>query len=105
MEKVSNQIRVVVKGAGKAPVEKMVENNLKSFQALVGGNIQAVPFCGFVLVCNEMHKCLNLPGNFWFGSDFILGDVFFVGADSEDFASLTDEQVELVQKKFSTEHY
>ena len=79
-------------------------------QHIVGGNIQAVyPFEEPVaLICNEEAKLTNLPpsralrdedGNVY---DIICGTFFLCAAppDSENFESLTEEQMERYTKRF-----
>jgi len=99
-----NSIRVV-KVAPKLPPEVvLVENQLDALQALVGGNIEAVPLeGGLTLVCNEEGKLLDLPANTIIPEigDWVAG-TFFVTKTTDDgeFASLTDGQVKRVVARF-----
>ena len=71
-------------------------------QRLVGGYIQAVyPFDDPVaLICNEEGKLLGLPMNRTLRDergvpyDIVCGTFFLVGIAEDDFASLTDWQIE-----------
>lgn len=71
-------------------------------QRLVGGYIQAVyPFDDPVaLICNEEGKLLGLPMNRTLRDargvpyDIVCGTVFLAGIAEDDFASLTDRQIE-----------
>ena len=95
------EMTIVVKEVGKRPEVREIEGTLKEMQAIVDGNIEAIYLPdGLVMVCDEEGKIKDKTGNFRFGWDYIVGDVFFVGAGEEDFVSLTDEQVELVKGFF-----
>ena len=96
---------------GKAPYVTDIGNDLHSMQQAVGGYIQAVyPYEeAVVLICNEEGKLLGLPLNRALRDengeiyDAIAGTFFICGApaDSENFASLTDEQVDYWLKRFA----
>lgn len=83
---------------------------LEEMQALVGGYIQAVyPFEDPVaVVCNEEGKNLCLPFNrplldeHGLPYDIICGTFFVAGLGAEDFASLTDEQVQKYKAIFDS---
>lgn len=85
-------------------------NGLKEMQALVGGYIQAVyPFEDPVaVVCNEEGKNLGLPFNrplldeHGLPYDIICGTFFVSGLGAEDFASLTDEQIQKYKAMFDS---
>ena len=85
-------------------------NGLKEMQALVGGYIQAVyPFEDPVaVVCNEEGKNLGLPFNRplldeqGLPYDIICGTFFVAGLGAEDFASLTDEQIQKYKAMFDS---
>lgn len=64
-----------------------LENDLKTFQNVVGGYIEAVTICtDLVILCNEdgIHQRLPFNCNL-FGHDFF-GTLVFVGAKGDDFA-------------------
>lgn len=95
------EMTIVVKEVGKRPEVREIEGTLKEMQAIVDGNIEAIYLPdGLVMVCDEEGKIKDKTDNFRFGWDYIVGDVFFVGAGEEDFVSLTDEQVEMVKGFF-----
>lgn len=85
-------------------------NGLKEMQALVGGYIQAMyPFEDPVaVVCNEEGKNLGLPFNrplldeHGLPYDIICGTFFVAGLGAEDFASLTDEQIQKYKAMFDS---
>ncbi len=96
----------------KAPEVKEIPDDLKEMQALVGGRIQAIyPFPEDVaLVCNEEGWLLGLPGNRGLRDshgkvcNIIWGTFFLCGApvDSENFVSLTPEQISRFERMFHT---
>ena len=97
-------MRVVMVETGRKAYEMELENGLGSMQRTVGGLIQAAYDPGgrdAALICNEEGKLLELPLNRALRDedgeiyDAIAGTFFICGAptDSENFTSLTDEQV------------
>ena len=99
------KIRVLVVEPSKAPRVETIENTLEAMQKVVGGYIEPVtPLIhddDAILICNEEGKLLDLPisallcdgdGNVY---DAVCGTFFICKApeDSEDFESLTDEQI------------
>ena len=94
----------------KAPEVKEISGTLDSMQELVGGTIQAIyPFDEPVaLICNDEGKLLGMQMNRMLPEigDIICGPFFLCGAppDSEEFTSLTPEQLERYAVRFrSTE--
>ena len=95
----------------KKPYVKEMPNTLEAKQAIVGGLIQAIyPFDHpeIALVCNDEGKLNQLPlnralfdknGNI---IDIVAGTFFLCSApaDSENFESLSDEQIEKYKKRF-----
>ena len=90
----------------KAPEVKEISGTLDSMQKLVGGTIQAIyPFDKPVaLICNDEGKLLGMEMNRMLPEmdDIICGPFFLCGAppDSEEFTSLTPEQVERYTTRF-----
>lgn len=95
----------------KTPETIEIDGSLESMQAVVGGLIQAIyPFEEPVaLVCNDEGKMLNLPANRILLEpktedirDIIFGTFFLCGApaDSENFTSLTPDQIKTYTKRF-----
>ena len=99
-------MRVLVVEAGKLPVVREIDGSLESMQKIVGGLIQAVyPFEEPVaLICNDEGKINGLPMNRQIREiDDIVHGTFFlctVPADSERFASLSDEQIKRYAERF-----
>ena len=96
---------VLIIEPGRAPYRKKIEDGLEAMQFIVGGLIQAVfPFDlePVALVCNEEAKLDGLPPNRALRDeegriyDIVCGTFFLCSAppDSENFESLTEEQVE-----------
>ena len=96
------KLRVLVVEPGKLPAIQEIDRSLESMQRLVGGYIQAVyPFDDPVaLICNEEGKLLGLPMNRTLRDergvpyDIVCGTFFLAGIAEDDFASLTDRQIE-----------
>ena len=96
------KLRVLVVEPGKPPAVQEIGGSLESMQRLVGGYIQAVyPFDDPVaLICNEEGKLLGLPMNRTLRDergvpyDIVCGTFFLAGIAEDDFASLTDRQIE-----------
>lgn len=107
------QIRALAVYPGDSPREIWLPNTLKAKQSFVGGLIEmeTPPFHGddtAVLICNEEGKLLGLPPNRGIRLedglvyDVVAGPFLVVNAppDSEDFASLSDEQVERYKRVY-----
>lgn len=93
-----NQILVIIKEPGKAPVvEPLFDNDLKAFQDAVGGYIETVTFAtDLVIVCNEEGRLRGLPHNTTvLGVDFC-GTIVFAGVKDEEFASVRAVAVPMV---------
>ena len=97
--------------ANKTPVSADIDGTLKSMQTAVGGCIQAVyPFEEpIALICNEEGKLLGLEPNRLLRHpetgavyDVIAGTCFLCSAppDSENFESLTDDQIQYYTELF-----
>lgn len=104
-------MNVLLVEPGKRPAETEIDGSLESMQRIVGGLIQAVyPFEDPVaLICNDEGKLLGLPLNrALYDStgqiyDIIAGTFFLCRApgDSEDFTSLTEEQLQRYRERFA----
>ena len=89
-----------------------MEHDLKRLRRCVGGNIEVVYEPGgrdAAMICNDEGKLLGLPLNRALRDeegeiyDVIAGSFFVCGAppDSENFTSLTDEQVDYWLRRFA----
>lgn len=100
------KIRAVVCRAGETASDE-IGTDLKSMQALVGGNIEHVRlrgrFEGLHMWVNETGQLDELP--LWttpFYPTPIAGDFFITRVDAEgETTSLTDEDLKLIQKEIS----
>lgn len=104
-------MKVLLVKPGEYPEVKEIRDGLKSMQELVGGLIQVIyPFEDPVaLVCNDEGKLLGLELNRALRHpetgqvyDIISGSFFICGLGEEDFASLTDGQIQKYEEVF---HY
>ena len=109
-------MRVVMVEVGRKAYEMELEDGLASMQRAVGGLIQAVYEPGgrdAALICNDEGKLLGLPLNRALRDedgeiyDAIAGTFFICGApaDSENFTSLTDEQVDYWLERFAKSEF
>lgn len=105
-------MRIIMVEPERSPYEMELEDSLGSMQCAVGGLIQAVYEPGgrdAALICNDEGKLLELPLNRALRDkdgeiyDVIAGSFFVCGAppDSENFTSLTDEQVDYWLRRFA----
>lgn len=105
-------MKILLLRPNELPVPIDIEGSLKSMQSIVGGYIQAVyPFEEPVaLICNEEGKLLGLEPNRLLRHpetgavyDVIAGTCFLCSAppDSENFESLTSDQIQHYTELFS----
>ena len=104
-------MKILVIEPMKEPYVKEIDGKLETMQSIVGGLIQAIyPFDHpeIALICNEEGKLTKLrlnralfdkDGNI---VDIVAGTFFLCSApaDSENFESLNDEQIETYKKRF-----
>lgn len=110
MEQKNEMIKVLVVEPEKAPYVKEIESSLASYQAEVGGYIQAIyPFDEPVaIICNEEGKLNGLDLNRALRDengviyDIVAGTFLVVGLGEEDFTSLDDELIKRFEKRFKT---
>ena len=102
-------MKVLLITPGAAPQVLEIEHALNAMQELVGGTIEAIyPFDDTVaLVCNDEGKLLGLPLNRAVRDpatgqilDIIAGTFFICGLSEDDFASLSDEQIQRYTQMF-----
>ena len=84
-----------------------IKNTLKALQGYVGGYIQVVSLTqGLVVICNEDGKNLKLPVNRAIIDghgrvyDVVVGNALVVRVDGEEFASISEEDIPLIEKYF-----
>ena len=84
-------IKIAVKEPNKPWEVRLVSNELKAFQKIVGGYIELFwrDVDGLLYFCNEEGKLMNLTPNFYCHLDLIVGTVFAVRDDDDgNFASI-----------------
>ena len=101
-------MKVLMVEPGEIPYEADIEPGLRSLQAAVGGNIQAVyPYEDPVaLICNEDGKFMGLPLNRALRDDtgeiydIIAGNFIITGLGEESFSDLSPDQMEKYKEQF-----
>ena len=86
---------------GRRPERKVIQHTLDAMQSMVCGYIQAIyPYeDSIAIVCNEEGKLLGMEPNRAVRNedgdilDIISGTFFICGLSSDDFCSLTEEQL------------
>lgn len=104
-------MQVVIVEPQKKPTVQNIDDGLEAMQKIVGGTIQVIyPFAEpIALICNDEGKFLNLPLNRALRDnagcvyDIVAGTFFLCAAppDSDNFASLTEEQTQTCLKRFA----
>ena len=85
-------ILTAFKEPGKAPVFRLLPNELKALQDAVGGYIEAVPVgAGLVAICNEEGRLHGMDYNCTVGSIDFVGPVVFAEEAGEEFASINKD--------------
>lgn len=100
----NDNIRALVIDPVDGITEKEVPNALESFQELVGGNIEVVPYFDFLFIVDEDGKLKHKPANMTIhgGLDVLVGTVVAVGDSGDDFCSLTQSQIAKVKDYCAT---
>jgi len=100
-------MKIIIKNPKEEPYVAEVEDNLETYQKIVGGYIEAIKIGDsqdrILLICNEEGKLKGLQPNFFISGDTIVGTVFFVGEGEEDFRGLTDDETDKILRWFSCE--
>ena len=104
-------MQVVIVEPQKKPTVQNIDDGFEAMQKIVGGTIQAIyPFEEpIALICSDEGKFLNLPLNralrdsTGYVYDIVAGTFFLCAAppDSDNFAGLTEEQVQTCLKRFA----
>ena len=99
----SDKIKILVVEPMKSCEVREIPDTLDAMQQIVGGDIEAVTSLrdASAIVCNETGKLQGLPYNRplldesgLIPLDILHGTFFITGISGENFASLTDEQVQ-----------
>lgn len=89
-------IRIVIIEPGFDPEVRLIKNDLKSLQELVGGYIEVLPFYEhLIIIINEEGKIIGLPhSGYSYRGDSLVGPIVILGTEGEEFISLTKEEAE-----------
>ena len=88
-------MRVMSKEPGKCWKVAEIENTLEALQQGVGGKLEAVTLASDACVlCNEEGRLLGMPYNTTICGVSFVGPLLIVGIAGEDFAGLTEQQVD-----------
>lgn len=88
----NNKLTGLLVPANGEPRRIEVDNTLEALQKVVGGYIETCTICtDTVAIINEEGRLLGLPINEHLR--FFVGDALIVGVDGDEFASLTDQQI------------
>ena len=100
-----DKIKILKVEPGKPPCVKEIANDFKASQVEVEGDIECVGFGdGCVAVINAEGKLNGMQPNRRNGDDIICGPFFICGDSPDgDFISLTEQQIEKYQKKYTNE--
>lgn len=88
-------MRVMSKEPGKGWKVAEIENTLEALQQGVGGKLEAVTLdSDACILCNEEGRLLGMPYNITICGVSFVGPLLIVGIAGEDFAGLTEQQVD-----------
>lgn len=95
-------MKAILKRAGKNPQVIDIDNRLETLQEAVGGYIEYVRIDEeIIMLCDECGKLKDdSVYNFHLGRDCIVGDVLFVQSNGEDFADLSEKNIEEIMMWF-----
>lgn len=86
---------------------EVIRNSLGVLQQYVGGAIQTVPLAdGLLIICNDDGKILGFPVNRAITNgegcvyDIVVGNALVVRVDGEEFASINEDDIQLIEKYF-----
>lgn len=93
-------MKAIIKKPGEKPRVIEIENELSTLQEAVEGSIQAVPLVADAcIICNGEGKLIGLPYNIRILNEVFVGNILFVGVAGEEFCSLTNEQISLIDER------
>lgn len=107
------ETKVLMVEPSKEPKVVVLKTDLDSLQKAVSivsesqGLIEIISLGhGACILCNEEGKLIGLEGNRCIGHDIIAGVFYVVGENDEgELISLTDQQIESYEKRFSFPEY
>ena len=93
-------MKVIIKEPGQRPRVTEIENSLSALQQAVGVYIETVTLAeDFCIICNEEGRLQGLPYNLTFCGVSFVGTILFVGVAGDEFADLSEQQVEILLKQ------
>lgn len=93
-------MKVIIKEPGQRPRVTEIENSLSALQQAVGGYIETVTLAeDCCVICNEEGRLQGLPYNLTFCGASFVGTILFVGVAGDEFADLSEQQVEILLKQ------
>ena len=106
----NNSIVIIYKEVGKEPTFRKVENSIKSFETILGGEIEIIPYEDIVIICRKNRDSLKANiyiNNIGFS---IRGNIILVKKLDDKFVSLNREQaikygVFITQQSFNYKHF
>lgn len=106
----NNTIVIIYKEVGKDPIFRKVENSIKSFETILGGEIEIIPYEDIVIICRKNRDSLKANiyiNNIGFS---IRGNIILVKKADNKFVSLNREQaikygVFITQQSFNYKHF
>lgn len=96
----NKRLRVIVMKPGNIKgTEVYIDNELTELQSIVGGYIEAVPLIDNIyIIVNEEGKFKNYKPILLYGVDYLCGNVIFISSKNSDFYSLSDEEIQIINK-------
>lgn len=108
----TNEVTILFMEPTKNPELRVIPDELKSYQELVGGSIEMVRILpDIALICNKEGKLLDFTPNRHFHlpffKDIVVGNIVFVKISDEtgEFVSLTAKDIERLNQAFSDKNY
>lgn len=106
----NNTIVIIYKEVGKEPIFRKVENSIKSFETILGGEIEIIPYEDIVIICRKNRDSLKANiyiNNIGFS---IRGNIILVKKVDDKFVSLNREQaikygIFITQQSFNYKHF
>lgn len=91
----NNEIVILYKETGKAPILRNVVNVFKLKKMIVEGNLDLVRYENCIIVCSNKKQKLNLVPNIVLDFNNIKGDFLLIGYNPriKDFRSLNNEEI------------
>lgn len=102
--KSSNKLKMLLVKPKCEPEVIEVDNKIEALQSLVGGYLETITMLVpiyHIIVCNEEGKFKSLPPNRYIGCDVIVGNFFITTSREGDFASLSEEDIEVLMELYS----